>query len=238
MLQRHHLSVLEAKSTDDLRNQVVTFAQSLGFRTVTAFVVIDHSPTESTFFGVDNTPIAFAEAYHDERLGKADPVMQHCKHRSLPIIWDQTTYVQNKASELWEHQASYGYRSGIALALHLPGGKHFSLGVDSDRPISSDSRQLTRIVAELQLFAAHAQETAFRVLVPPAPAFPMRPQLTPRELEVLKWTMDGRSSAEIGKMLNIAERTVVFHLQNAMRKLNCTSKYLAVLKAIRLGLLA
>jgi DNA-binding CsgD family transcriptional regulator len=238
MLQGHHLSVLEAQSTDELRNQAVTFAKSLGFRTITAFAVVDHSPTKSAFFGVDNTPIGFSEAYHDERLGKADPVMQHCKHKSLPIIWDQTTYARNNAYELWEHQASYGYKNGVALALHLPDGKHFSLGVDSDRPISSDSRQLTRIVAELQLFAVHAQETAFRILVPPAPVFTMRPELTPRELEVLKWTMDGRSASEIGKTLNIAERTVVFHLQNAMRKLNCTSKYLAVLKAIRLGILA
>ena len=38
-------------------------------------------------------------------------------------------------------------------------------------------------------------------------------------------------------LLNITERTVIQHLQNAMRKLECNSKHQAVLKALRLGLI-
>jgi DNA-binding CsgD family transcriptional regulator len=86
------------------------------------------------------------------------------------------------------------------------------------------------------LFAVHAQDTAMRVLVS-APLQPERPALTPRELEVLRWTMDGKTAWEVATLLGITERTVILHLQNAMKKLNCNSKHQAVLKALRLGLI-
>jgi DNA-binding CsgD family transcriptional regulator len=38
-------------------------------------------------------------------------------------------------------------------------------------------------------------------------------------------------------LLGISERTVVFHVNNAMHKLNCVNKQQAVLKALRLGLI-
>lgn len=122
------------------------------------------------------------------------------------------------------------------MALHLPEGRHFWLGVDRDQELPADRGELTRIVADLQLFAVHAQDTAMRVLVSES-LQPERPALTPRELDVLRWTMDGKTAWEVGQLLSIAERTVVQHLQNAMKKLQCTSKHQAVLKALRLGLI-
>ena len=123
--------------------------------------------------------------------------MQHCKRHTVPIIWDQKTYLDNDAIDIWEDQAPFGYRNGIAMALHLPEGRHFMLGVDRDQPLPADSGELTRLVADLQLFAVHAQDTAMRVLVS-APLQPERPALTPRELEVLRWTMDGKTAWEVG----------------------------------------
>ena len=66
---------------------------------------------------------------------------------------------------------------------------------------------------------------------------PELPALTPRELEVLRWTMEGKVTHEISALLGIGDRTTVFHLQNAMLKLNCNSKHVAVVKALRLGLI-
>ena len=64
-----------------------------------------------------------------------------------------------------------------------------------------------------------------------------RPKLTPRELEALRWTMEGKTAWEVGTILGISERTAVLHLQNAMHKLEATNKHQAVLKALRLGLI-
>jgi DNA-binding CsgD family transcriptional regulator len=80
----------------------------------------------------------------------------------------------------------------------------------------------------------HAQETAMRVLLPPAVPEQSLPRLTPRELECLRWTMEGKTAWELGQILGIAEQTAVRHIQNAARKLDCVSKHQAVLKAVRL----
>jgi DNA-binding CsgD family transcriptional regulator len=237
MLQGDFLSVLETRSQGEFRDAVVRFAQRLGFETVTATVAVDRMVGDTEFIAVHNTPLAFQHTFENLGVGRQDPVMQHCRRHTVPIIWDQKTYLDSGAIELWEHQASHGYRHGIAMALHMPEGRHFLIGVDRDQPLPSDSGELTRIVADLQLFAVHAQDAALRVLVSEA-SRPERPELRPRELEVLRWTMEGKTAWEIGRLLSIAERTVVMHLQNAMQKLGCNSKHQAVLKALRLGLMA
>ena len=126
--------------------------------------------------------MAFQQTFDNVSIGKRDPVSQHVKRNTVPIIWGQQTYLDNNAVELWEHQAHYGYRNGIAMALHLPEGRHFLFGVDRDQALPTDRAELTRIVADLQLFAVHAQDTALRILVSEE-SRPDLPALTPRELE-------------------------------------------------------
>lgn len=236
MLPARYTSVLDARSKDEFRSAVVRFAQEMGFETVSAQTVVDHGLGQSEFITVDNTPAAYVNAYDDPSLGRRDPVMQHLKRNSVPIIWDQSTYISTGAIDLWEHQSHFGFATGIAMALHLPDGKHFILGVDRDLPLTSNVAELQRIVADLQLFAVHAQDAAMRLLLPEARQ-PERPSLTPREIEALSWTMEGKTAWEVGQILGISERTAVLHVNNAMHKLGCVNKHQAVLKALRLGLI-
>ncbi|HRD86442.1 MAG TPA: autoinducer binding domain-containing protein [Rubrivivax sp.] len=236
MLTGGYASVLEARNRDEFRDEVLRFARARGFDTFSAMTVVDHGMGDTEFIVVDNTPRGYAEAFQDPGSGRRDPVMQHCKRYAMPIVWDQSTYVDRGAGDIWEHQARFGYATGIATALHLPEGRHFFLGVDRDQPLPSEPAELQRVVAELQLFAVHAQEAAMRLLLP-AEQQPERPALTPRELEALRWTMDGKTAWEVGTILGISERTAVLHVNNAMHKLGCVNKHQAVLKALRLGLI-
>jgi DNA-binding CsgD family transcriptional regulator len=236
MFDGGYKSVLEAGTRDEFRAEVARFTQSLGFATFSAMTVVDRGVGESEFITVDNTPLNYIDSFNDRAVARRDPVMQHCREQSMPIVWDQRTYVNQGAAELWEQQASFGYVTGIAMALHLPEGRHFLLGVDRDKPLPSDPAELQRTVADLQLFAVHAQDAAMRILVPQA-LQPERPALTPRELECLRWTMEGKTAWEVGAILGISERTAVLHINNAMHKLGAINKHQAVLKALRLGLI-
>ena len=237
MLPVGYTSILEAGSRDDFRREVVRFSQSLGFNTVSAMAVVDLAMGRSEFVSIDNAPDGYAAAMHDVPAMRRDPVMQHCRHQSVPIIWDQETYTRRGLGELWEEQARFGYHTGIAMALHLPEGRHFAFGVERDQPLPSDGGELQRLVADLQLFAVHAQDAAMRLLSPLLPQVDL-PALTPRELEALRWTMEGKTAWEVGAILGISERTAVLHVNNAMHKLGCTSKHQAVLRALRLGLIS
>ena len=166
MLQDGYQSVLESRNRDEFLGQVVRFTRQLGFETVCATTIIDHFLGESEFITVDNTPANYREVFEDVGLGRQDPVMQHCKHQSVPIIWNRETYVGVGQADQWDEQARYGYHTGIAMALHLPEGRHFFLGVDRDQSLPRDRSELTRLVADLQLFAVHAQEAALRIMMP------------------------------------------------------------------------
>jgi len=58
------------------------------------------------------------------------------------------------------------------------------------------------------------------------------PQLTPRELEVLRLVAQGLGSREIGRQLSITENTVKNHVRNTMEKLHVHTRLGAVMYAI------
>lgn len=61
--------------------------------------------------------------------------------------------------------------------------------------------------------------------------------VTPRELEVLKWLKQGKSSWEVSRILNISERTVNFHTNNIVKKLGASNRLHAVAIALNYGII-
>lgn len=60
---------------------------------------------------------------------------------------------------------------------------------------------------------------------------------TSRELECLTWAAIGKSSDEISAIIDITPNTVNFHMKKAMKKLDASTRMLAVVKALRIGLI-
>ena len=58
--------------------------------------------------------------------------------------------------------------------------------------------------------------------------------LTPREAEVLLWVAQGKSNADVGVLLNMAEKTVKKHLGNVFEKLGVESRNAASLRALEI----
>ena len=148
MLQSGCTAVLQAGSREDFRSEVVRFSQQLGFSFVSAMSVLDVTVGRSEFVRVDNAPAGFSEVMNNVPAMRLDPVMQHCRKHTWPIVWNQDTYTREGLGELWEEQASFGYRTGIAMALHLPEGRHFALGVERDQALPANDGEVTRLVAD------------------------------------------------------------------------------------------
>jgi DNA-binding CsgD family transcriptional regulator len=60
--------------------------------------------------------------------------------------------------------------------------------------------------------------------------------LTPKQVEILKWIAQGKSSWDISMILGISERTVKFHVGNILQKLNAVTRTQAVAIALEQGL--
>lgn len=61
--------------------------------------------------------------------------------------------------------------------------------------------------------------------------------LSPREREILQWLMQGKSTWDVSVILEISERTVKFHIDNVMKKLDAVNRTHAVAIALREGLI-
>ncbi len=64
-----------------------------------------------------------------------------------------------------------------------------------------------------------------------------QPRLTPREVECLQWAREGKTSWEIAKILGISQATSIFHMRNAVAKLDASNKTHAVMVAVERGLI-
>lgn len=230
-------SVLEAKNVTDFESAIVNFAHNLDFDIVSATTVFDQTDGTVRYVTASNTPESYEEGFLNRDKACLCPVMQHCKNSNIPLIWDQNTYTKVNKGHLWEEQAQFGYKNGIALALHMPGGTHFHFGVDRSTPLPQDKAKQTRLLADIQLFAIYAQEAGLRLLQPNI-VESSKVKLTDREKEVLWWTFVGKTAWETGKILGISERTAVFHANNALHKMGCATKHQAAARAHNLGLLA
>lgn len=237
MLLQRYFDVSQATDVASLQRHLVEMAGELEFPLVSAMLVVEgKSPTSRPqVYYVGNMPSDFANAARDEGSVARDPVIRRMKQLAVPFIYDQALYVGEGAGDLWEEQAAFGYKTGIAVALHLPDHCHFMLGVDRETPLPQSDERLIRMMADLQLLAVHAQAAAGRLLPPQTASAEV--VLTAREIEILKWTMEGKSAWSVGEIIGVSEHTVNFHLRKIFKKLDASSKHQAVLKAISAGLI-
>jgi len=93
--------------------------------------------------------------------------------------------------------------------------------------VSSTSLSVNLMAGEvvelrLQILVQLALTTLLRLehemVMPPEMKF------SKREKEILKWTAEGKTSAEIAIILSISENTVNFHQKNMQKKFNAPNK--------------
>ena len=232
-LQRYE-QVSQAADLTSFRQGLIDFAHDMDFGLIAGVLAVEHRGprTKTEYFSVSNTPTAFMEAFRDADNAKRDPVHRHVMHNATPLIYDQGLYVGAGAGDLWEMQAPFGYKTGLAVSVHMPGYRRFLLGVDRDKALPRDPAKLNRMLADLQLLAVHAQDAAARLL-----AAREIPKLLPRQMEILRLSMEGKSAWVMGNILGITENTVNYHMKQLFKQLDVSTKQAAVLKAMELGLI-
>jgi DNA-binding CsgD family transcriptional regulator len=182
---------------------------------------------------VSNYPEAWKKRYQEARYVEIDPTVQHARRSQSPIIWSDTLF--SGAPELWREAQSHGLRYGWAQSAFDSCGVGGMLTLArSNDPLTAD--ELAQNEVKMRWLVSTAHLSLKRVLMPTLMADPER-GLTDREVEVLKWAADGKTSGEISKILVISVDTVNFHVKNAVTKLKTTNKTAAVVRAAMLGLL-
>ena len=222
------------------------FGRSLGFdRCLVAIVPKPGMGLEQAYLR-SNYPADWRSFYDTRKLVHVDPTVAHCVAHSTSLIWSPGLFRSNPQRVMYEEASGYGLRSGVTLPMHGPRGELGILCFVNDaRPSRQFDQDVAQVLPELSLLRDVAFQSGVDFalmgdapdgaggLARPAPL----PALTGRELECLKWTMAGKTSWEIGRILGISVSTVNFHVAGFNRKLEVSHRSQAVIKALKLGLL-
>jgi DNA-binding CsgD family transcriptional regulator len=234
--QRYY-ELAAAEDAATFKRVLLQVAEEFGFPLVNVTVVSISPGGEPRERAMRNDPPSWAPYVLDAAASARDPCLALIRTSYAPFAYDQKLYVDGGAGDLWEEQAPFGFKTGISAFSHAkPGRLMCTIGMDRDEPLPKDRLELMRLLADLQLMVAFAQDTAFKLLL----ADQVDPQvidLSARERDVLAWASQGKTAWETGMLLSISEHTVNKHLASAAKRLGCSSKAQAVAKAIARGLL-
>jgi DNA-binding NarL/FixJ family response regulator len=103
------------------------------------------------------------------------------------------------------------------------------------RELYAELRELGRAVADPEI--ARRLEDVGRRIVPNGMPLSLPTSLSPRELDMLAEVALGKRNGQIAAQLALSEATVKSYLSTAMRKLNASNRYEAVIAARRAGLI-
>jgi DNA-binding CsgD family transcriptional regulator len=238
MQMQRFLEISEAPDPQALERRLVEFTHALDFGLVLAVVIASMPDGGRHVRRLGNTPEAFLQASLSSEALARDPVNRRSQTDTLPFFYDQSSYVSEGAADLWEEQASFGYKTGISVGLQLPERRCFILGLDRDAALPVSDVKLTQMLANLQLAAVHAQAAATRLgLFAPPRDRRCDITLTPKERRVLQLTAQGKTARAVADVLCCSEHTVNFHLRRVMEKFAVGSKHQAAFKAGQLGLI-
>jgi LuxR family quorum-sensing system transcriptional regulator SolR len=222
----------EAKSEHQLFERVADVAKQLGFEYCCYGVRVPLPVSNPGVAIFDTYPEGWMKHYQESRFIDVDPTVREGMNSSGLIIWPEATA---NAPQLWADAREFGLRVGVAHSSWAAHGVYglLTLARSAESLTQSETDMLT-VQASWLANLSHALMSEWLVpkLAPEACV-----ELTPRECEVLCWTGEGKTACEIGQILNISERTVNFHVNNVLLKLNATNKVQAVVKAIALGLI-
>jgi LuxR family quorum sensing-dependent transcriptional regulator len=153
---------------------------------------------------------------------------------AMPFTWvellrDRKQTQKQIAFHNWVREL--GVIDGYAVPIHLPGGD-VGLCVSVATHIIDDSEE--RLALHLASLYAHHRCQALGGLTE---ASSVKAPLSPRELECLKWALDGKSDTDIGKILGISHTTVHFHVERVKKKLGVRTRTQAAAMVMTLGYL-
>jgi DNA-binding CsgD family transcriptional regulator len=179
-------------------------------------------------------PRGYADEYRAFEWDKIDPIVQHIHTARHPFRWaDLCTHAGITGKQkIFLHQCrELGVHSGVTIPLHGPGTEVdlISLSLRDEKTDPVDR------LGKLYAIAAQYWLKFNELNDPPAPK---EMHLTAKELECLRWCKEGKTNWEIGEITSTSEKTVEFHLSNAIRKLGACNRITAVVIAIRCGLIS
>jgi len=222
-----------AKSARELFDGLLAITRELGFEYCAYGIKAPFPISSPKVTMLNNYPSEWCNRYCENNYVLIDPTVKHAEKSLAPIIWDDDFFASTR--DFWEEAQSYGLRFGLAQSSRdLKGFTGLLTLARSEDPL--DDRELSALREEMFWLTQISHLAMSKLLV--GQLLPeCEVALTAKEAEVLRWTAEGKTSAEISLILQITERTVNYHINNACVKLGAVNRTAAAVRAALLGLI-
>lgn len=180
---------------------------------------------------ISNYPANWAAHYLKNGYDGIDPVIERAAADQEPFHWggefafDGMSKHQQK---VLDEAAEFGIRQGLTVPVHDGRGNIAAVTFAADERISAFTRIAGKYEQGLQLIATCFHMEVRKRIGNGTTVDGIR--LTMREFECLQWAARGKSFRDIGDILGVSRRTVVYHIENAKRKLGVRTITQAVLR--------
>lgn len=226
------VGVSRCSDESSLSEQVRKAARALGFDHFAYGLRMPTPVTEPKVFMASNYPSRWRSRYDEAGYLKTDPSVLHGRRSRAPVMWSDELFAQ--APDLWAEARAFGLRVGWAQSSIDGHGVVGMLTLSRSGQLLNAS-ELRAKESQMRWLVDVSHIAFSRILTPkfnPSPEIP----LTERELEILKWLADGKTSRDTAEILRLSIDTVNFHVRNAIFKLRAANKTAAAVRAVMLGL--
>lgn len=216
----------------DARKRLAEICRLLGLDGFLYWSSVADDITKAGEFVMSNYDETWRQLYAENDYKAVDPTVAHVITGVAPLLWDDDLYADDGPRSLRAAARLHGMDCGVTIPIHAPDGGlgSFNAFIDTRRvPVLAARRHLLTVLPHLCLLSVQLHGLVTSSLrAPPSP----KVYLTQRERECLRWIAAGKSTWEIGCILNISEHGVTHHIRNVMRKFDCTSRHVAAARAL------
>jgi DNA-binding CsgD family transcriptional regulator len=173
---------------------------------------------------VSNYPTAWTDHYMRCGYEQVDPVIVQARSMTDPFHWGRGSAIgalSPAQAGFMEEAECHGIRCGFTVPVRDRSARLAAMTFAGHETVQSFRRSVERHGRVLQLMAIYLNRQARWLLGSGRMVDGVR--LTEREFSCLSWAAQGKSTWEIGKILDIKRRTAAFHLDNARAKLGVHS---------------
>jgi len=207
----------------------------LGFRWFAYLRLVDDAPAL-----ISSYPKSWTNRYFGLGYQRLDPVVRRARSEHDLFSWGGTAARPTGTREqrrFFDEAMTFGISSGITVPIRGGFGRMAAFTLATDEPIARAEGLLVDSKDVIQLAGLYFHTHATTRLGSSSDSPTRAGVLTQRERQCLAWAAQGKTVADTAILVEIAPRTVVFHLENARRKLDAASIAQCVAEALRRGLL-
>ncbi len=181
-----------------------------------------------------NYPQQYLNEYLDRGYAGVDATWDQLVESGRPVIWRQLRkrFNSKEQQQLYARADYYGLHDGFTFGARFSHSPNMSVfeGICGIRELTRCERHL----AAVEYLTPHLHAALARIQFGLLTETPL---LTEREREAINWTKYGKTDTEISLQMGVSARTVKFHVENVMRKLQANNRVQATAIALSQGLI-